>query len=58
MPAKRYPVLLSRRQRETLMGLLSSGIASSRKLTHERARILLKADAGELGQGPPTPMNR
>ena len=41
MPAKRYPVLLSRRQRETLMGLLSSGIASSRKLT--RARILLKA---------------
>ena len=49
MPAKRYPVLLSRRQRETLMGLLSSGIASSRKLT--RARILLKADAGELGPG-------
>ena len=29
------------------MGLISSGIESSRKLT--RARILLKADTGELG---------
>ena len=47
MPAKRYHVLLSRRQRETLMDLTSSGIESARKLT--RARILLKADAGELG---------
>ena len=47
MPAKRYPVMLSRRQRETLMDLTSSGIESARKLT--RARILLKADAGELG---------
>ena len=47
MPAKRYQVMLSRRQRETLMGLISSGIESARKLT--RARILLKADAGELG---------
>ena len=49
MPAKRYPVMLSRPQRETLMRLISSGIESSRKLT--RARILLKADAGELGPG-------
>ena len=47
MPAKRYHVMLSRRQRETLMDLTSSGIESARKLT--RARILLKADAGELG---------
>ena len=47
MPAKRYHVLLSHRQRETLMDLTSSGIESARKL--RRARILLKADAGELG---------
>ena len=48
MPAKRYHVMLSRRQRETLMDLTSSGIESARKLT--RARILLKvSDAGELG---------
>ena len=33
MPAKRYPVLLSRRQRETLMGLL---LASHR---HENSGV-------------------
>ena len=47
MPAKRYCVMLGHHQRETLIGLISSGIESSRKLT--RARILLKADTGELG---------
>ena len=54
MPAKRYHVMLSRRQRETLMDLTSSGIESARKLT--RARILLKADEGEWV--PPTLMKR
>ena len=47
MSAKRYPVLLSRCQRDSLMDLISSGTESARKLT--RARILLKADAGEFG---------
>ena len=47
MPAKRYPVLLDRCQRDYLVDLISSGRESARKLT--RARILLKADAGEFG---------
>lgn len=47
MPAKRYPVQLDRCQREELITLTTSGTESARKLT--RARILLKADAGELG---------
>ena len=47
MSAKRYPVVLSRSQRDFLMDLISSGTESARKLT--RARILLKADAGEFG---------
>ena len=49
MPAKRYPVLLEKDQRETLMTLISSGRESARKLT--RARILLKADENQ--DGPP-----
>ena len=47
MPAKRYPVILDRCQRDYLIDLISSGRESARKLT--RARILLKADAGEFG---------
>ena len=47
MPAKRYPVILDRSQREYLRDLIASGTESARKLT--RARILLKADEGELG---------
>lgn len=47
MPAKRYPVILDPDQRDFLMDLTSSGTESARKLT--RARILLKADEGELG---------
>ena len=47
MPAKRYPVRLDPCQRDYLVDLISSGKETARKLT--RARILLKADAGELG---------
>ena len=41
---KRYKVQLTREEREQLQKLISSGVASARKLT--RARILLKVDAG------------
>ena len=47
MPTKRYPVMLDPNQRDYLIELTSSGTESARKLT--RARILLKADEGELG---------
>ena len=47
MPSKRYPVLLDPEQRTSLIGLISSGRESARKLT--RARILLKADESETG---------
>ena len=47
MPAKRYPVILDRSQRDYLLDLITSGSESARKLT--RSRILLKADEGELG---------
>ena len=47
MPAKHYPVLLDASQREYLLGLISSGTETARKLT--RARILLKADKSEQG---------
>jgi len=40
----RYKVQLSREEREQLQKLISSGVATARKLT--RARILLKVDAG------------
>jgi transposase len=42
MPKKKYIVNLTSEEREALEALISSGIASARKLT--RARILLKAD--------------
>ena len=47
MPAKRYPVILEQCQRDSLLDLIASGTESARKLTG--ARILLKADEGELG---------
>ena len=47
MPAKRYPVLLDRCQRDYLLDLIASSTESARKLT--RSRILLKADEGKLG---------
>lgn len=47
MPAKRYPVILDRSQRDYLLDLIASGTESARKLT--RGRILLKADEGEFG---------
>ena len=48
MPAKQYSVMLEQDQRESLIGLITTGNqASARKLT--RARILLKADEGEFG---------
>jgi len=42
---KRYIVELTKDERESLKGLISSGTAPARMLN--RARILLKADAGE-----------
>lgn len=42
MPNKKYIVDLTEEEREKLETLISSGVASARKLT--RARILLKAD--------------
>ena len=49
MPAKQYSVMLEQDQRESLIGLISTGnqASAARKLT--RARILLKADEGEFG---------
>jgi transposase len=44
MPRKKYIVNLTSEEREALETLISSGVASARKLT--RARILLKADEG------------
>ena len=55
MPAKRYPVLLDPEQRTSLIGLISSGRESARKLT--RARILLKV-SDESEKGPLMPINK
>jgi transposase len=44
MPAKKYKVDLTSNEREALLGLISRGKPSARKVT--RARILLKADEG------------
>ncbi len=50
MPRRRKnPAILSAEDRERLEGLINSGHAPARQLTH--ARILLKADEGE--QAPP-----
>jgi transposase len=46
---KKYPVVLTETERDDLKGLIASGTAPARKLTH--ARILLKADQGPEGPG-------
>ena len=46
---KKYPVNLSKTQRDDLKRLIASGTAPARKLTH--ARILLKADESPEGDG-------
>ena len=46
---KKYVVKLTAEERERLNALIQSGKHRARKLT--RARILLKADAGEAGEG-------
>ena len=46
---KRYVVDLSEQERASLRTLIGQGTASARALTH--ARILLKANQGEAGQG-------
>ena len=47
---KKYPVTLTRTEREYLKSLIAAGTAPARKLTH--ARILLKADQSpEEGPG-------
>jgi hypothetical protein len=44
---KKYPVTLTRTEREHLKSLIAAGTAPARKLTH--ARVLLKADQGPEG---------
>jgi transposase len=44
---KKYPVTLTRTEREHLKSVIAAGTAPARKLTH--ARILLKADQGPEG---------
>ena len=44
---KKYPVTLTRTEREHLKSVIAAGTAPARKLTH--ARILLKADQGPKG---------
>jgi DNA-binding transcriptional ArsR family regulator len=46
---KKYPVILTKTEREQLKSLIAAGTAPARKLTH--ARILLKADQGSEGPG-------
>jgi transposase len=46
---KKYPVMLSKTEREELKRLIAAGTATARKLTH--ARILLKADQSTEGAG-------
>jgi transposase len=46
---KKYKVTLTAEERRQLQGLITTGKAAAKKLTH--ARILLKADAAEGGPG-------
>ena len=46
---KKYPVILTKTEREQLKSLIAAGTAPARKLTH--ARILLKADQSPEGSG-------
>ena len=49
MAVKKYVVKLSAEERERLLALLHAGKHPARQLT--KARILLKADASEAGEG-------
>src|SRR6187402_3560398 len=49
----KYKVTLTAEERQQLQGLITSGKAAAKKLTH--ARILLKADAAEAGPAWPDP---
>jgi transposase len=49
MAVKKYVVKLSAEERERLLALIQAGKHPARQLT--RARILLKADASEAGEG-------
>lgn len=53
---KKYVVELTKEERARLRGLISAGVASARMLN--RARVLLKADAGEHAGGRPAPADR
>src|SRR5712692_1787779 len=50
MRTKRFRVTLTPAEREELQQLISSGVASARKLAH--ARVLLKADSPAAQSGP------
>ena len=53
---KKYVVELTKEERARLRGLISAGVAPARMLN--RARVLLKADAGEHAGGGPAPADR
>ncbi len=53
---KKYVVELTKEERARLRGLVSAGVAPARMLN--RARVLLKADAGEHAGGGPAPADR
>ena len=55
MPAKKYRVDLTNDEREALLGLMSRGNRSARKVT--RARILLKADEGLIDRDIASALN-
>lgn len=46
---KKYAVVLTATERQSLLSLIAAGTAPARKLTH--ARVLLKADQGPDGPG-------
>ena len=48
MSKKKWVVELSREERDELSGIVSNGKAAAKKI--QKARILLKADAGPLGE--------
>ncbi len=49
MPAKRYRIVLTEKERKELLGLIKKGKERARKLSH--ARILLEADESNQGSG-------
>ena len=54
--AKKYVVKLSMEERERLEAVISSGKRSAQLIT--KARILLKADTSDAGEGWTGPRNR